>query len=135
MMNINEYLEIINGNGTYETIAKELLQNKTVGIGWTDEEYTHFDIIFKLGLDVKEGSFQRGIKKEYLFVSIIDHTSYGFVPNTIKEVGYITEKLGLHNDKLSELINGVISSLNNNPENICIMIGGKDHLNIQVFSS
>lgn len=113
MMNRNEYLEIINGNGTYETIAKELLQNKTVGIGWTDEEYTHFDIIFKLGLDVKEGSFQRGIKKEYLFVSVIDHTSYGFVPNTIKEVGYITEKLGLHNDKLSELINGVISSLNN----------------------
>lgn len=112
-MNRNEYLEIINGNGTYETIAKELLQDKTVGIGWTDEEDTHFDIIFKLGLDVKEGSFQRGIKKESLFVSVIDHTSYGFIPNTIKEVGYITEKLGLHNNKLSELINGVISSLNN----------------------
>lgn len=110
-MNRNEYLEIINGNGTYETIAKELLQNKTVGIGWTDEEYTHFDIIFKLGLDIKEGSFQRGIKKEYLFVSIIDHTSYGFVPNTIKEVRYIAEKLGLHNDKLSELINGIIMYL------------------------
>ena len=94
-MNRNEYLEIINGNETYETIAKELLQNKTVGIGWTDEEYTHFDIIFKLGLDIKEGSFQRGIHKEYLFVSIIDHTSYGFVPNTIKEVGYITNKYSL----------------------------------------
>ena len=62
---------------------------------------------------INNGCCCHTVDKEYLFVSVIDHTSYGFVPNTIKEVGYITEKLGLHNDKLSELINGVISSLNN----------------------
>lgn len=114
-MNFNNYGEVINGKQTYEVIAKGLLEGNTIGIGWDDEEYTHLDIIFKIGLDNKYGSFQRGILSEDLFVSIIDHTSYGFIPNTIKDGGYIQEKLRFENptgDKLKELINGIIIELN-----------------------
>ena len=111
-MNNNNYGEIINGEETYKAIANRLLNNETVGIGWSDEEYTHFDIIFKLGLDCKVGDFQRGIRRDYLFVGIIGHAFYGFVPDTLKETGYITEKIGFRNDKLSELINGIIKCMN-----------------------
>ena len=88
-MNYNKYNEVINGTETYKGIAKDLLDNKTIGIGWTDEDSTHLDII----------------------VSIIDHTSYGFVSDSIKDGSYIQEKLRFNNDcgnKLAELINGII---------------------------
>ena len=121
-MNNNEYGEIINGDRTYQTIANRLLEGDTVGIGWTDEDFTHLDIIFKLGLDCKCGDFQRGIKQFDLFVSIIGHTSYGFLPNTIKEGGYIQEKLRMNNscgNKVAELINGIIKCLNESGETLC----------------
>ncbi len=112
-MNVNNYKEIINGKETYEEIALLLLRNNTVGIGWTDENCTHLDIVFNLGI-FKYGTFQRGIKCNYLFVSIIDHTSYAFIPNTLKEPSYFKEKLKFDNecgDKLAELINGIIDCL------------------------
>ena len=118
-MNNNEYGEIINGNNTYQYIAERLLKNETIGIGWTDEIYTHYDIIFKLGLDCKVGNFQRGIKQYYLFISILSLTSYGFASDSIKDAGYIKEKLGLNNDsgdKVAELINGIIKYLNESGE-------------------
>ena len=113
-MNFNKYGEVINGKDTYKIIAENLRVGKIVGIGWTDEDSTHLDIIFKLGLDVKSGIFQRGIKSNYLFVSIIDHISYAFKPDSIKLGGYIQEKSRMENDcgdKLAELINGIISEL------------------------
>lgn len=113
-MNYNKYDEVINGQYTYKEIARLLQKNDTVAIGWTDEESTHLDIIFKLELDEKFGSFQRGIKQNYLYVSIIDHTSYAFLPDTIKNGGYIQDKLRFNNDcgdKLAELINGIIKEL------------------------
>lgn len=112
-MNFNKYDEVMNGEMTYKEIAQLLLDNGTVGIGWTDEKSTHLDIIFKLGI-FKINAFQRGIKDNYLYVSIIDHTSYAFVPDTIKSPGYIMEKLRMNNNcgnKLAELINGVIKEL------------------------
>lgn len=118
-MNFNEYQEVINGEKTYKEIAERLLKNESVGIGWTDENSCHLDIIFKLGLEHKSGTFQRGIKSNYLFVSIIDHTSYGFRSDDIKLGGYIQEKLRFNNeagDKLSELINGIIIFLNSSGE-------------------
>lgn len=118
-MDFNEYQEVINGEKTYKFISKMLLLNQTIGIGWTDGDSTHLDIVFKLGLDNKLGIFQRGIKSDYLFVSIIDHTSYGFVPNSIKDGSYIQDKLRMNNDcgdKLAELINGIIKFLNESGE-------------------
>lgn len=120
-MNYDKYDEVINGIETYKEIAKKLLEDQTIGIGWTDEDATHLDIIFKLGLDTKCGSFQRGIRQNCLFVSIIDHTSYGFAPDSIKEGTYIQEKLRMNNDcgnKLKELINGIIMELNKYVEKI-----------------
>lgn len=113
-MNYNEYGEVINGEDTYSLIANKLKNKETIGVGWTDEDKTHLDIIFKLELDHKEGMFQRGIISNYLFVSIIDHTSYAFVPDSIKYGSYIQEKLRMNNscgDKLAELINGIIKEL------------------------
>lgn len=118
-MNNNEYGEIINGERTYQTIASRLLNGDTVGIGWTDEDFTHFDIIFKLGLDCKCGDFQRGIRQFYLFVGIIDHTFYGFSTDSTKKGCYIQEKLRMNNscgDKVAELINGIIECLNESGE-------------------
>ena len=113
-MDVNNYGEVINGKYTYSVISDYLRAGKTIGIGWTDENSTHLDIIFKLWLDGKSGNFQRGIKSNYLFVSIIGHISYAFKPDTIKLGGYIQEKLRMENncgDKLAELINGIITEL------------------------
>ena len=49
-MNYNEYREVINGEETYKGIAQRLKENKLVGIGWTDSECTHLDILFKLAI-------------------------------------------------------------------------------------
>lgn len=114
-MDYDTYAEVINGENTYRKIAYDLLNGEATGIGWTDEKKIHLDIIFKLGIENKAGMFQRRIKQNDLFVSIIGHTSYGFVPGSIKEGTYIQEKLGIYDecgDKLAELINGVIKVLN-----------------------
>ena len=115
-MNKDSYEEVINGKETYTSIAEFLKANKSVIIGWTDEEYTHYDILFNYGNVVKEGNMQRGIKNTDLFVSIIDKTSYGFKADSEKLGGYIAEKLRLGNNvtatKVTELINGVIKELN-----------------------
>lgn len=113
-MNYNKYDEIINGPGTYKQLSKLLYENHSIGIGWTDENYTHLDIILKLQLDNKFGMFQRGIRYNYLFIGIIDHTSYGFSIENIKHPSYIQEKLRMNNkcgEKLAELINNIIIEL------------------------
>lgn len=112
-MNFNKYNEVINGKYTYKEIAELLLENKAVGIGWTDENSTHLDIIFKLGI-TKINTFQRGIKGYYLYVSIIDHTSYAFDIENEKLGDYVQEKLRMNNecgDKLKDLINGIIKQI------------------------
>lgn len=119
-MNVDEYGEVINGEDTYFEIAKNLMEGESVGIGWTDENSTHFDIIFTLGIK-KYGLFQRGIKSNDLFVSIIGWSSYGFKTDDIKLGGYIQEKLRLSNyditgEKVKELVNGVIECLNKERE-------------------
>lgn len=119
-MNINKYGEVINSKDTYFEIAKQLIKGESVGIGWTDEYSTHFDIIFTLGIN-KYGLFQRGIKFDDLFVSIIGWSSYGFKTDGVKLGGYIQEKLRLSDyditgEKVKELVNGVIECLNKERE-------------------
>lgn len=108
------YGEVINGEKTYKEIAYLLKCGNSVIIGWTDEEGTHFDILFSLNV-VKEGTLQGGLRWNDLFVSIMRIGSFGFLTDSEKESGYIGEKLGLGNNdttvKLTELINGIIEQL------------------------
>lgn len=113
-MNFNKYGEITNGSCTYKQLSKLLYENHFVGIGWTDNNFTHLDIILKLQLDDKFGMFQRGIKHNYLFIGIIDHTSYAFSIENTKHPSYIQEKLRMNNEcgeKVAELINNIIIEL------------------------
>lgn len=114
MLNVDEYGEVINGEKTYKEIAYQLKSGKSIIIGWTDENYTHYDVLFSLNVE-KEGNLQHGLRWTDLFVSIIGIGAFGFVVDGSKNSGYIGEKLNLGNnittEKLTELINGIIENL------------------------
>ena len=113
-MEKDKYGEIINGEKTYKEIAYLLKHGNSIIIGWTDEEYTHYDILFTLNV-VKEGTLQGGLRWNDLFVSIMRKGAFGFLTDSEKDSGYIAEKLSLENnittEKLTELINGIIKAL------------------------
>ena len=114
-MNIDDYGEIINGPYTYKGIASRLKEGESVIIGWTDEKYTHLDLLFNYKT-YKEGLLQRGLRGNELFVSIISLGAFGFdVKDREIHMGYISEKLNIHGkptvSKLAELINGIIKEL------------------------
>ena len=115
-MNKDKYGEIINGESTYRIIADELIEGKSVIIGWTDEGYDHRDILFTFRPQ-KYGTLQRGLNSpSHLYISIMDFSCMGFLieddTDNKKHPSYIKEKLRLSdnscNDKICELINGVI---------------------------
>ena len=115
-MNKDKYGEIINGESTYRTIADDLLNGKSVIIGWTDQGYDHRAILFILRPQ-KYGTLQRGLNfPSHLYISIMDFSCMGFLiesdTDNIKHPSYIKEKLRLNDnscdDKICELINGVI---------------------------
>ena len=115
MMNINNYGEIINGAYSYKEVADRLNKGESVIIGWTDEKYTHLDLLFNYKT-YKEGLLQKGLRGNELFVSIISIGAFGFdVKNREIHKGYISEKLNIHGEptvsKLGELINGIIKEL------------------------
>ena len=120
-MNEDEYGEIINGAKTYLTIAEDLLNGKNVIIGWTDQGCDHRDILFSFRLNTnKYGTLQRGLNwNSHLYVSIMDHSCMGFLVegdrDNTQHPSYIKEKLRLNDnscdDKICELINGVIACL------------------------
>lgn len=118
--NKNEYDEIINGEGTYKVIAGNLKQGLSVFIGWTDNIYTHYDILFTYKA-LGTGGYQQGLRTSDLFVSIMSIGSFGFKIDDMKSAGYIAEKI-FHGrlDKsvvaLTELINGVLNELNKEEE-------------------
>ena len=113
--NKNEYDEIINGEETYNVIAGNLLQGLNVFIGWTDNIYTHYDILFTYKA-LGTGGYQRGLRTSDLFVSIMSIGSFGFKIDSDKDVGYIAEKLfnGREDESVksvTELINGIIKEM------------------------
>ena len=118
-MNKEEYGEIVNGKDTYKEIANKLKIGQALIIGWTDEDSTHFDILFTYRVYKEtENYLQRGLRGNELFISIIGLGSFGFdVNNPKKSPGYIGEKLNVTGDitkkKLADLINGVIEELEN----------------------
>ena len=114
-MNKDKYEEIINGNKTYLEIADALKAGTSVIIGWTDERYTHLDLLFNY-MAYREGMLQRGLRGNELYVSIISLGAFGFdVKDREIHEGYISEKLNIHGEptvsKLAELINGIIKEL------------------------
>ena len=117
-MNFDEYGEVINGKETYLEIANDLLNEKSCIIGWSDQEYDHRDILFTYRPKCY-GNLQRGLRWCYLYVSIMDHSSMGFLierkTDNRKHNSYLKEKLRLHDnecdEKICELINGVIHEI------------------------
>lgn len=114
-MDFNFYDEVINGEHTYSEISKELKLGRSVIIGWTDDEFTHYDLLFNYNTH-KQGSLQRGLRGMELYVSVIGLGAFGFdVSNSDKSAGYIAEKLNINGDdttqKVAELINNIIKRL------------------------
>ena len=118
-MNKDSYEETINGEATYQTIAKELLKSGKCIIGWTDEGYDHRDIMFVWKPEQLNGNLQRGLRHCSLYVCIMDFSCMGFLieyaRNNRKENSYIREKLHLKDNscdnKICDLVNGVIKYL------------------------
>lgn len=118
-MTRTEYLEITNSEETYEDIADILKEHGSMLIGWTDEIYTHYDILFLYKTRFYGTNIQGGIKSGDLFVSIMRKGAFAFkVNDNKKSSGYIAEKLNLSNnettEKLTELINGVMKEIGGN---------------------
>ena len=114
--NVIEYGEIINGELTYKTIAEKLKSKGSLLIGWCDEEYSHYDILFLYQTDFAGTNIQGGIRQTDLFISIMRKGAFGFeINNQQKSPEYIAEKLhisGTHTSKkIAELINGVIKEM------------------------
>lgn len=111
-MDYDNYEEVVNSEQTYKHIAEVLETGKSVLIGWTDNEGTHFDILFSANT-IGFGHFQGGVKADDLFVSIMRAGAFGFETNALDtHSGYYQEKLGSKVSgntavALSELINGV----------------------------
>jgi hypothetical protein len=118
-MDFDKWNEVINGEHTYNAIAKTLLDTGKCIIGWTDQVYDHRDILFTYKPKHLGGELQRGMRWCYLYISIIDHTSMGFLieddNNNTKHETYLMEKLRLDdnscNKKICELVNGVIKEI------------------------
>lgn len=117
-MNFDDYNEVINGENTYKEIASRLKMDRSVLIGWTDELYTHFDILFSINPCKYIYNYnQFGLNGSELFVSIIGIGAFGFKLNKNGiHCSYIAEKLNLPInetiEKLSDLINNVIKEYN-----------------------
>lgn len=117
-MDKDDYDEIINGENTYNKIVEKLMSGNSVIIGWTDEEYTHLDILFSIGTYKEVNNLlQRGLRGKELFVSIIGIGAFGFDIHGEKSSGYISEKLQLYGsptiEKLTELINNICQKIIN----------------------
>ena len=118
--NKNLYDEVINGNETYKAIATNIKKGFSTFISWTDNDSTHYDVLFTYGC-VGSGGYQRGLRVTDLFISVMSIGSFGFKIDDMKSAGYIAEKI-FHGrlDKsvvaLTELINGVLNGLNKEEE-------------------
>lgn len=114
-MNRNEYDEIVNGEETYKKIAGLLSERIPVFIGWTDDKSTHYDILLT-SVAKSFGVRQSGLKATDLFVSVMRIGAFGFKTDSLKEPGYVAEKLFRGRldesvESLTELINGIIREL------------------------
>ena len=115
-MKKDKYGEIINHKDTYQNIARKIDILGKILIGWTDEEGSHFDILFVLNPFIDGTNIQGGIKKTNLFVSIMRVGAFGFdIKNKDTHYTYIKEKLHITSNttakKVAELINEIKKEL------------------------
>ena len=113
--NKNLYDEVINGNETYKAIATNIKKGFSTFISWTDNDSTHYDVLFTYGC-VGSGGYQRGLRVTDLFIRVMSIGSFGFKIDSDKDVGYIAEKLfnGREDESVkavTELINGIIKEM------------------------
>lgn len=115
--------EIINGEKTFKNIAMLISNGQPVIIGWTDEENTHYDILFTLGV-YQYGIIQGGIQDDYLYISIMRKGAFAFRMDQEHSKDYIAEKLDIFGlttqKKLTELINQIIKKCNEYEELIIL---------------
>lgn len=117
-MNKDSYEEVINGQETYDEIAGQLLLGNNVMIGWTDEDGSHYDILFCYKKMFMSGSnIQGGINpRSDLFVSIMRLGAFSFeVEKTGTHYKYYSEKLGIRSLEsiisIADLIEGIKRSI------------------------
>lgn len=116
--NFDAWNQVQNGPDTYKAIAAQLIEHQCCVIGWSDNRYTHHDVLFVLS-PRKFGRLYNGIKADKdLFVSLMKRGSFGFAltsPTENLHPGYIAHKLGENNDEtmqaLGELINGIMREI------------------------
>lgn len=119
--NMDGWGEVVNGPSTFECTAGLLRQGRSVIMGWTDEQMSHFDILFTYN-PVIRGNIQGGLNEAelapYIFVSIMRLGAFAFKVKRTPALSpdYIAEKLGLAygnatSRKLATLVNGVIREL------------------------
>lgn len=113
-MKKDEEGEIINDEETYREIAGLISKNVPILIGWTDEEGSHYDILFVYRAMPHGENIQGGIRAlGALFVSIMRKGAFGFNARDTFELSptYIAEKLTISNDstakKVADLISGI----------------------------
>ena len=112
----------MNGEETYRWIVGRLNKMGNAFIGWTDEDGTHFDILFSYRVPYFGRNIQGGIKPHAdLFVSIMRRGSFGFeVDAGHTHAEYVREKLAFSGEstgeKMAELINGVKGLLQKQPQ-------------------
>lgn len=114
-LDLNNWGEAINGKKTYKSIAQALKNNSSVFISWSDNDYTHYDILFNYCC-LGNGGYQRGLRNTDLFISVMSIGSFGFKIDSDKDVGYIAEKLfnGREDESvkaITKLINGIIKEM------------------------
>ena len=109
------YGEITNSEETYRAIAHTLDVGGSVIVGWTDEDGTHYDILF-VAFPEQFGTLQGGLRgRSDLFVGIMRKGCFGFdLTHDDTHPSYFAEKLGLSEygtsstvAKLADLVNGV----------------------------
>jgi hypothetical protein len=109
---MDEWREVINGPNTYKWIVNALKCDGSAIIGWTDEQGTHFDILFSVPV-MCNGNLQGGLNPGGdLFVSLMRIGAFSFDTRPGEtHHHYIAEKLGLSpsvtTEALAQLINNV----------------------------
>lgn len=117
-MDTDSWGEIINGPNTFEEVARELHQGRTVALGWTDGRCTHHDL-FLSRHPVLHGLLQ-GVhpsaqqSTNLLLVSVQRVGAFAFVLDGSELFpDYVGEKLNIRGDTavaLAALLNGIIAA-------------------------